>query len=389
MSVNAKEFMAIKRSNSTNTATKTLTFKNCISIMQKNEYMNANGELESGPMGVLSKWSRIEIGFAQRETDANGKTVREGGRGSINIDCLDDLYMKTQYLQNKIIDYQLSKMTASTAENTDTLSELETIVSYLPRDMVQGKGMTAIQIAKMFSITQVVAAANNLEAQVARGGKFAESNQLQADSLLIAMLVANRDKDFIKPTVAECFTSGQREFLAACDEYYKNNDRNDEGCIYIEAMRKLLKAKKIDSRVFKVNDTAGTTGGYIELYSVFKTPNVRKIEERYPGYTKAYEIKISANPMKDYPYRIELTTMLGKPRTDKSGNVKDVGIDVKAGVINKKQFVMDLDSKEWTKAIRKMVAMRDGMMDLGFRAAFNEADKLERQAAMAARAVSA
>ena len=154
-------------------------------------------------------------------------------------------------------------------------------------------------------------------------------------------------------------------------------------------MRKLLKAKKIDSRVFKVNDTAGTTGGYIELYSVFKTPNVRKIEERYPGYTKAYEIKISANPMKDYPYRIELTTMLGKPRTDKSGNVKDVGIDVKAGVINKKQFVMDLDSKEWTKAIRKMVAMRDGMMDLGFRAAFNEADKLERQAAMAARAVSA
>lgn len=388
MSVNAKEFMTIKRSNSTNTVTKTLTFKNCISIMQKNEYMNADGELESGPMGVLSRWSRIEIGFAQRET-IDGKTVRAGGCGSINIDCLDDLYMKTQYLQNKIVDYQLSKMTANTAENIDTISELETIVSYLPRDMAQGKGMTAIQIAKMFSIAQVVGAANNLEAQASKGGKFAKSNQSQADSLLIAMLVANRDKDFIKPTVAESFTNGQREFLAACDEYYRNNDKNDEGCIYIEAMRKLLKAKKIDSRVFKVNDTVGTTGGYIELYNVFKTPNVRKLEDDYPGYTKAYEIRISANPMKDYPYRIELTTMLGKPRTDKNGNVQDVGIDVKAGVINKKQFVMDLESKEWTNAIRKMTAMRDGMMDLGFRVAFNEADKLERQAAMAARAVSA
>ncbi len=388
MSVNAKEFMAIKRSNGTNTITKTLTLKNCISIMKKDEYMNADGELESGPMGVLSKWSRIEIGFAQKET-VNGKTVRAGGCGSINIDCLDDLYMKTQYLQNKIVDYQLSKMVANTAESTDTLQELETIVNYLPRDMVQGKGMTAIQIAKKFSITQVVAAANNLEAQAAKGGKFAQSNQSQADSLLIAMLVANRDKDFIKPTVAESFNNDQRKFLVACDEYYKNNDRNDEGCIYIETMRKLLKAKKIDSRVFKAKDTAGTTGGYIELYSVFKTPNVNKTEKDYPGYTKAYEIKISANPMKDYPYRVELTTMLGKPRTDKEGKVQDVGIDVKAGVINKKQFVMDLESKEWTNAIRKMTAMRDGMMDLGFRVAFNEADKLERQAAMAARTVSA
>lgn len=387
MSVNAKEFLAIKRSNSTNTASKTLTFKNCISIMQKNEYMNANGELESGPMGVLSKWSRIEIGFAQKDT-IDGKIVRAGGCGSIKIDCLDDLYMKTQYLQNKIVEYQLSKMTANVGENTDTLSELETIVNYLPRDMAQGKGMTAIQIAKMFSITQIVAAANNLEAQAAMGGKFAKANQSQADSLLIAMLVANRDKNFIKPTVAESFANDQRTFLAACDEYYYNHEKNDDGCIYIEIMKKLLKAKKIDSRVFKVNDAVGTAGGYIELYGAFKTPNVHKTEKDYPGYTKAYEIKISANPMKDYPYRIELTTMLGKPRVDKNGKVQDVGIDVNTGVLNKKQFIMDLESKEWTNAIRKMIAMRDGMMNLGFRVAFNEADKLERQAAMAARSVN-
>ena len=46
---------------------------------------------------------------------------------------------------------------------------------------------------------------------------------------------------------------------------------------------------------------------------------------------------------------------------------------------------MDLDAKEWTNAIRAMIAMRDGMRELGFRAAFNEADRLERQAAAAAR----
>lgn len=81
MSVNAKEFLAVKRSNSSKTSTKTLTFKNCISFMQKDEYLN-DGVLVKGPMGILSKWSRIEIGFAQNDKQ-NGQSVSSGGTGSI------------------------------------------------------------------------------------------------------------------------------------------------------------------------------------------------------------------------------------------------------------------------------------------------------------------
>lgn len=381
MSVNAKEFLAVKRSNSSKTSTKTLTFKNCISFMQKDEYLN-DGVLVKGPMGILSKWSRIEIGFAQNDKQ-NGQSVSSGGAGSIEIGSLEDIYMKTQYLQNKIVDYQFSKLSSGTEENEEKISELDTIVNYLPRDMVNGKGMTAMQIAKMFTITQVSTAARNLEAQAAKGGKFAEKNQAQSDSLLIALLVANRNKDFIKPTVAECFAKDQREFLKACDEYCSTHNRDDEGCICIGVMKKLLRTKKIDSRIFKVSDSGDTMGGYIELYSTFKTPNVHKVDKE--GYTKAYEIKISANPVKDYPYRIELTTMLGKPRMDNNGEVQNVGISMDSSIKDKKEFVMDLDAKEWTNAIRAMIAMRDGMRELGFRAAFNEADRLERQAAAAAR----
>lgn len=381
MSVNAKEFLAVKRSNSSKTSTKTLTFKNCISFMQKDEYLN-DGVLVKGPMGILSKWSRIEIGFAQNDKQ-NGQSVSSGGTGSIEIGSLEDIYMKTQYLQNKIVDYQFSKLSSGAEENEEKINELDTIVSYLPRDMVNGKGMTAMQIAKMFTITQVSTAAKNLEAQAAKGGKFAKTNQAQSDSLLIALLVANRNKDFIKPTVAECFAKDQREFLKACDEYCSTHNKDDEGCIYIGVMMKLLRTKKIDSRIFKVSDSGDTMGGYIELYSTFKTPNVHKVDKE--GYTKAYEIKISANPVKDYPYRIELTTMLGKPRTDNNGEVQNVGISMDSSIKDKKEFVMDLDAKEWTNAIRAMIAMRDGMRELGFRAAFNEADRLERQAAAAAR----
>ena len=379
MSVGAKEFLAVKRAN--NTSKKTMTLKNCISLMQQSEYMTEEGVLTCGPMGILSKWSRIEIGFAQVDTK-DGATVRSNGTGSIEVSSLEDIYLKTKRIEDKLIDCAFDKPVQA---SNDKIEELETIINYLPKDMTAGKGMSAIQIAKTFSIPQVLTAAKNLETQAANGGKFAKMNQSQADALQIALIVANRDKDFIKPTIAESFTADQATFLKACAAYYNSHERNDEGCLYIETMNKLLKAKKIDSRVFRVNAAINNDGGYIELYESFKTPNVHKVDAE--GYTKAYEIKISANPKKDYPYRVELTTMLGKPRTDRNGDVQAVGIDA-SDVKDKKQFVMDLNSREWTNAIYMMVAMRDQMVAMGFKDAYILSSKLEYQAAAEARATA-
>ncbi len=379
MSVGAKEFLAIKRSN--NTSKKTMTLKNCISLMQQSEYMREDGVLTCGPMGILSKWSRIEIGFAQVDSK-DGAMTRTNGTGSIEITSLEDIYLKTKHIEDKIIDCAFSNPVQS---SNDRIEELDTIINYLPKDMEKGKGMSAMQIAKTFTIPQVIMAAGNLEKQAANGGKFARMNQSQADALQIALIVANRDKDFIKPSITEAFMADQAAFLKACAAYYNSHDKNDEGCLYIEAMNKLLKAKKIDSRVFKVNSSVNNDGGYVELYSSFKTPNVHKVDAE--GYTKAYEIKISANPKKDYPYRVELTTMLGKPRTDKNGDVQAVGIDA-SNVKDKKQFVMDLNSREWTNSIRMMIMMRDQMIAMGFKDAYILSSKLEYQAATEAKATA-
>jgi hypothetical protein len=334
-------------------------------------------------MGILSKWSRIEIGFAQVESK-DGMPDISGGSGSIEASALEEIYMKTQRIEDKIVDLSMTRSgVANQSENK--IAELDTVINYLPRDMAQGKGMSAIQIAKTFTITQVSIAAKNLEAQAANGSKYARLNQTQAESLMIALLVVNRDKDFIKPSVAGSFAAGQAEFINACKQYRLSHDNSDEGCIYIDTMNRLLAAKKIDSRIFKASSEVSSDGGYVELYSAFKTPNVHKVDEN--GYTRAYEVKITANPAKDYPYRVELTTMLGKPRVDKNGDVQNIGIDTSAGSIkDQKRFNMDLTSKEWTNAVRMMIMMRDQMVDMGFREAYNLAGKLEYKAVAAVRA---
>lgn len=389
MAINPREFYSVKRS--TATVKKTMSLASMINPMDSRDIVDDNGEITRAPMTILNKWSSIELGFAQVETK-NGQNVGCGASGRIEVVALQDLSKKTDRVESLIIDNALKRASTPVAEQKSAinLDILQTTINFLPKDMLTGKGKTVAQLAKEFTIAQIFAAAQNLDAQAARpDNKYARLNKKQADALRVAIIMEYKDKPlWFQPSVAESYKENPNDFSKKIGEYVRTHNSNtDEGYLYFAMMCQMLKSQTTKFTYEYLNADVDTvesanSGAYIEMYSVFKTPNVHKLDEE--GLTKAYSIKIKADPTRDYPYRIELTTMRGKPISDGNGGVRDVGIDA-THAVDRKTFFMDLTSAEWTHAIYMACQIRDAAISSYYVPMSKVANNLEMQARNKAR----
>lgn len=385
MSINPNEFVAIKRS--TSTIKKTLSFASYIRPMRQNDIVDSNGNIARAPMNILDKWSSIELSFAQVETK-DGNKIGSGASGRIDVEILEGLSKKTDHIEGMILENSLKKATKASGGDEIDLSILNTTVNYLPTDMIAGKGKTVAQLAKEYSISQIANAASNLEAQAAKNSKYARMNQNQADALKVAMILEHKDTNIgtvcFQPSIANTYKADPSGFFRKVVTYVKTVPATDDGYIYCLALWTM--AKKPDK--FKPEwlladmNAVESTGGYIDLYNVFKTPNVNKLDN--DKLTKAYNLKIKADPTRDYPYRIELTTMRGKPIADGNGGVKSVGIDA-AHAVDRKTYSMDLTSYEWTNAIYMACQIRNCAISSFYVSMQKVASNIEYQALQRAR----
>lgn len=369
MSISPNEFVAIKRQN------KTLSFASCIKPMRQNDIVDSNGNIVRAPMKILDKWSSIVVNFAQTEPD------KSGASGRINVDRLEELSRKTDCIERMILENSLKKTTKTPKKTTKTsggneidLSILNTTVNYLPKDMIAGKGNTVAQLAKEYSISQLANAISNLETQATKkDNKYATTNQNQADALKVAMILEHKDTSFgaacFQPSIAKTYKADPSGFFGKVVAYARTVPTTSEGYIYCRVLCAMVKDPDnkfktewllADMEDMEDMDAAESTGGYIDLYDEFKTPNVNNLDKEGPtkGMTEAYNIKIKADPTRNYPYRVELTVMKGKPAKDKNGNTKKVGIDT-AHIEDKRIYSMDLTSYEWTHAIYMACQIRD------------------------------
>lgn len=389
MAINPHEFYSVKRS--TSTVKKTMSLASLINPIDLRDIVSDNGDVVRAPLNILNKWSSIEIGFAQVETK-DDQNVGCGASGRIEVTALQDLSKKTDRIEAIIIDNALKKASTPAAEQTNSvnLDILQTTINFLPKNMLSGKGKTVTQITKEFTIAQIFTAAQNLEAQANNpNNKYARLNQKQADALKIAVIMEYKDKPlWFKPSVTAVYKEDPDGFVKKIGEYVQTcTSKTDEGYLYFAMFCQMLKSQstKFTYEYLTVDNATveATSGGaYIDLYSVFKTPNVHKTDE--DGLTKAYSINIKADPTRDYPYRVELTTMRGKPISDGNGGVKDVGIDA-THAVDRKTFFMDLTSAEWTHAIYMACQIRDAAITNYYVPMYKTAINLEMQARNRAR----
>lgn len=333
---NPTEYDSVKRTN------ETLSFQNNVSLLTPNDY----GEYVT-PMAILDdKYSKWKLNYANSKTG-------EGGDYSIDIRMVAHLDSMTQACNNILAQIAMGQ---SKSEIPDEMKE---VINFLPREMSEGKGLTAIQLAKQYSYDLCNKAVQGLIDQGKKpGNKYAQKNMSQANILRYATLCVNAQKYKIgNKSLAEIMNLPKDEMIASLQQ-----NRDASLTAFIKDLVTFIQSNADQGRDVRksllLDLGSCEAGGSFVLLDQFKTPNNKKvIEDRKSplyGLTKGVACKIVCHFGAEYPYHVTIESMYGKPLEGQVGMSRK---DAK----NYKSFTFQMLGHEWTHAVMKENALVQGL----------------------------
>lgn len=323
---------------------------------------------EISPLTTFKPWASLSLEFANSEE-------QDGGTGNIEPERIADVRFRTAVAMHEIMKEEC-RQAGTVSEKSEAQKLLETPVYLLPKEYAGLKGKSVYEIAKTIGGGGAQACAANLEEFASRNARYTQSNLQQAEALRVAAIVVESKRTVLPSgkTVADLFAkdpvAGEREAQAL----YAG--QHPAGPLAAEAARAV---RKYPSLVELFEKEPVAQAKVLKIYGpVTKTPNVNKVDQN--GYTRVYQLAISCHTGHvEYPFRVELTTMLGIP-------LKDHSVGVQGNTIkDRKTFQIDLQTWEWINMIdradweKKMVEMmfHDSAYQLMLKA--NEENYLRRR----------
>lgn len=321
---------------------------NLIFSIQSNMRAMEQEDINNGlsPLTTFKPWASLNLSFA----DASKQS---GGSGNIEIDHIADVKLRTAIAMEAVMEAECKEKGKTEKGHAQEL--LEQKVFFLPPEFKEHKGKTAEAIAEAIGMQNAYRAADNLDASANKDPRYAVNNRKQAEALRLAALITETRRIAFPDgeTVAKCFSGDLKAASEKASRYYQAG--NQAGIL----AGTLFQAIQVDPSICKALSNEGSSSGS-QIYKIYgpvlKTPNTRKVDAN--GYTKAYTLAVTCDPSRtEYPFRVELTTMLGRPLPN-----SQVGVDGKS-IKDRKSFTIDLQTWEWVNMIersdweKKMVEM--------------------------------
>lgn len=293
------------------------------------------------PLQAYKPWSGLRLNFAD-----SSKGI--GGSGSIEVNHLADVRMRTQIAMHAVMEMEMKKSKAEFRQGKTKIDDLlDTKVYFLPKEITADyRGKTALEIARGNGYSASMIAVQNLKNSAANNPKYAKNNlkQAQAMEMAAAIIAGEATKLDNGQTVSECFCADPSRAMQLGNELYRaGHPAGAAMAAFYQALQK--EPALLD--FLKQEKTEGEKKGRYQIYGpVLKTPNIEKLDK--DGYTKAYSLSVYCDPKQlPYPFKIELQTMRGKPMNDRS-----VGV-IGETIVDRKDFSISLQTWEWLNIIER------------------------------------
>lgn len=298
----------------------------------------ANGK---SPLQAYKPWSGLCLNFAD-----SSKGV--GGSGSIEVNHLADVRMRTQIAMHAVMEMEIKKSNTELGQGKTQIGDLlDTKVYFLPKEITADyRGKTALEIARGNGYASSMIAVQNLKNSAANNPKYAKNNlkQAQAMEMAAAVVAAESTKLDSGQSVSECFCADPSKAMQIGNELYRAG--HPAGAAMAAFYQALQKEPSLLDYLKRAKNGEEKTGRYQIYGPVLKTPNIEKLDKE--GYTKAYSLSVYCDPKQlPYPFKIELQTMRGKPMNDRS-----VGV-IGETIIDRKDFSISLQTWEWLNIIER------------------------------------
>lgn len=283
------------------------------------------------PARIIGKYG-MNVNFS-----INTEQRREGADGSIEEKALSYMYALT----NECVRMHLNASAA--VSGTEMPSILKTEIKYIPSVMKEDRGASAITLVSKYSLSDVLAAINNI-----RNAMPNPRNEVQKQALTMAMFSVYGRKLSLdgRSSLAADYLSGQMQSkLSMC--------QNKETVFVSQLM--LHETNIATLRECLDYDPANIKPlQQVEIYKAFKTPNPRKVDAN--GNTDGYQLSIICTPEKESAcVHVELITMKGKPLANRM-----VGMTIDKN-IPPKTFAMDIELSEWYDAISSAIEYKNAL----------------------------
>ena len=307
--------------------------------------LDAN-DLNNGtsPMLLLKPYAGVGFNFSD-------SAKNKGGNGNIEAERIPDVKVRTQEMMGKIMEEERKQASRSGAAGEAEL-EVGTRILFLPEDMKEGKGKTAMEIAEMFGSAKAFNAAENLRASAQRNPKYAKNNNKQADAMYTAAVVVQARETVVQAipaadlkqdqTIADIFSGDLNKGIQIGRILYNTKHPATKAAV---DLHKLIQAKPSVQALLKREKTVSENMVPYKIYGpVIKTPNVKKLDSE--GFTRMYELRVECYPQDiEHPFRVQLKVTRGKPIQGRMvGAVEDRNTPPD-------YFKMDLTSWEWNNMI--------------------------------------
>ncbi len=344
---NPTEYGTVQRQN------QTLSFHNNVVLLTDNDY----GEYIS-PMQIFDmKKSKWKINYASSK-ECDGEDV------NINITQIPKLWSDTETCNYILANLKINQGKQEIPE------EMKVVINFLPNEMSEGKGLTAIQLAKEYSYELCCKAVTNLYNEANKGGRYAEKNLNQANVLRYATLCVNAQKyKHNGKTLGEIINSSVDEIKNALNSIADPKVKAILGDI-VSYVKTNLDHKRDVRKSLLLNLGPMESGSSYVLLDEFKTPNNKKTDEN--GLAEGKHVKITCNFGAEYPYHITIESMKGKPLDGQ------VGISLK-NASNFKSFTFKLLQWEWTHILHQEKTLLDGLIYANVNNAYQKSCDFARQ----------
>lgn len=320
-------------------------------VGRKDQILAANSKIQpltkedfekgESPLKTYKPWSCLNLNFAV----SGDKSY--GGSGAIEVKRIPDVKLRTEIAMRAIMEAEIVKTNQNEESGDGKIQDLlATKIFYLPKDMNESRGKTAMEIAKANGAVKAKEAVQNLKASAANNAKYAANNLKQADALELASVIAAAESTLLDDgsTVLDLFKGDFNQAVARCKTLYEQ--RHISASVAVELFNAINKDRALLDYIKSGHSDNQTSGTYYIYGPMTKTPNVKKLDKE--GLTKAYSLCITCSPTHlPYPFHIELTTMRGVPLgADRVGVKSDT-------IVDRKTFTIDLTTWEWVNIIER------------------------------------
>lgn len=289
------------------------------------------------PLKIYRKGSGIRLNFAK--TDSNGH--RDGGSGNIEVTKLADVRLRTQIAMQDIMQTEANRSTDQGQKAHCDL--LQTMITYLPLNMSNGKRKSAMEVAKMYPYENIAIAVKMLEEQAKKNPAYAAQNQKQAEALHIAAeVILSKQLKLNGETVYDLCKDAKK----AITEVHKLPTSDPVSINTLALFTAFKKHNGLYAAVYDSQSSSSNLKTFVIYEADMKTPSNTSLDK--DGLAKAYSLKITACAQRlPYPFHVELSTWRGHPAVGRNVGLQD---EVKG---TRRNFSIDLTTDEWNAIVEE------------------------------------